>query len=60
MNAELIAILGVGVAVVALHLDARREFRREIADLRDRVSRIEGLLEALKSLWVGQGTPNRG
>ena len=51
MDAETIASLAFGIAVLAflwnLHRDIgtlRKELGRDISDLRDRVSRIEGML----------------
>ena len=52
MSAEFWAIIGVGVAVIGLnwrmHEGLRREIvgvRSEIADLRERMARLEGLFE---------------
>ena len=62
MSPEIIAILGVGVARMAalmlrLHATLRddvRELRRDQSDLRDRVSRLEGLLEGLRDAITGR------
>ena len=61
MSPEIIAILGVGIALAALILrlhatlrDDVRELRRDQSDLRDRVSRLEGLLEGLRDAITGR------
>ena len=61
MSPEIIAVLGVGVALAALILrlhttlrDEVRELRRDQSDLRDRVSRVEGLLEGLRDAITGR------
>ena len=52
MTAELIGIFAVGVALASLILGyigpSKRELRRDIVDLRERVARIEGQLEELR------------
>ena len=45
MSAELIAILAVGVTIGGLLFSNNRELRRDIADLRERMARLEGLFE---------------
>ena len=61
MSPEIVAVLGVGVALAALILrlhttlrDDVRELRRDQSDLRDRVSRLEGLLEGLRDAITGR------
>ena len=61
MSPEIIAILGVGIAlamlILRLHSTLRedfRELRRDQADLRDRLSRLEGLLEGLRDAITGR------
>ena len=61
MDAETIASLAFGIAVLAflwnLHRDIgllRKDMSKDIGDLRDRVSRIEGML-AGAGLKVGSG-----
>ena len=56
-----VTIVGVGIALAALILrlhttlrDDVRELRRGQADLRDRVSRLEGLLEGLRDAISGR------
>ena len=48
MTPELIGIITVGVMIVAQNCTAQREFRRDIIDLRERMARLEGLLEGLR------------
>ena len=45
MSAELIAILAVGVTIGGLLFSNNRKLRRDIADLRERMARLEGLCE---------------
>ena len=68
MSPEIVATLGVGATMVGvgialatlilrLHVTLRddvRELRRDQADLRDRVSRLEGLLEGLRDAITGR------
>lgn len=62
MSAEVWAVLGVGVALAGLILPALHGIRRDVADLRDRVSRIEGLLEGWgrREPWRGPEPPETG
>lgn len=53
MTAELIGILGVGVALAALILAGRRDTDRRLAAMDGRLARVEGLL-------VGLGLSGRG
>ena len=50
-SAELIAILAVGVTIGGLLFSNNRELRRDIADLRERMARLEGLFERPKA-WA--------
>lgn len=45
VSAELVAILAVGIALAGLILPGQRELRRDVADLRERMARLEGLFE---------------
>ena len=56
-----VTIVGVGIALAALILrlhtalrDDVRELRRDQSDLRNRVSRLEGLLEGLRDAITGR------
>ena len=61
MGAEFWAILGVGVAVISLNWrmyeGLRRgigDIREEIASLRERMARVEGMLEAMRDFLIGK------
>ena len=68
MSGEIIAILGVGVALAGLILNGQRglradiaglrgeiaEIRAEIAQLRERMAHLEGLLEGLREAITGR------
>ena len=43
--AIVIAILGTGIALAVLIVPSLRELRRDVADLRERMARLEGLFE---------------
>lgn len=45
MSPELISILGVGVALAAFLWSVQKSVHSDIADLRERMARLEGLLE---------------
>lgn len=52
MTPEMIAVIGVGIALAATILHTNREtnrslneLRRDVADLRERMARLEGLFE---------------
>ena len=45
VSAELVAILAVGITLAGLILPGQRELRRDVADLRERMARLEGLFE---------------
>lgn len=48
MSAELIAIITIGIALAGLMLNGQHsinELRRDMADLRERMARLEGLFE---------------
>ena len=61
MNAEIIAIVMVGVALAGVILTSARgvrqdinELRGEIGKLRERMAHLEGLLEGLRESIVGR------
>ena len=70
MSGEIIAILGVGVALAGLILTSVRglrgelaglrgdlgEIRAEIGKLRERMAHLEGLLEGLREAITGRAT----
>ena len=43
--AIIVSVVAVGIGLATLILPALREVRRDIADLRERMARIEGLFE---------------
>ncbi len=45
MSPEFFAIIGSAVAIVGLILPGQNSMRRDIADLRERMARLEGLFE---------------
>ena len=45
MSPELIAIIGAATALAAVILPGQRAMRRDLADLRERMARLEGLFE---------------
>ena len=45
MTPEMIAIIGVGVAVIGILQPQLWSMRRDIGDLRERMARLEGLFE---------------
>ena len=58
--AIVIAILGTGIALAVLIVPSLRELRRDVADLRERMARLEGLFEGFtrrEPAAPGTGTP---
>ena len=60
MNAEIIAIVTVGVALAGVILTSARgvrqdinELRGEVGTLRERMAHLEGLMEGLREAIVG-------
>ena len=45
MTPELIAIIGTGIALAVVIVPGQRTMQRDIAELRERMARIEGLFE---------------
>ena len=43
--AIIVSVVAVGIGLATLILPALREMRRDIADLRERMARLEGLFE---------------
>ena len=56
--AIVIAILGTGIALAVLIVPSLRELRRDVADLRERMARLEGLFEGFtRRETAAPGTP---
>ena len=49
MSPEIIAIIGAAIALAAVILPGQHAMRRDIADLRERMARLEGLFEGFTS-----------
>ena len=45
MSPEMLAIIGSAIALAAIIVPGQRGLHRDIADLRERMARLEGLLE---------------
>ena len=65
MSAEVWAVLAVGVSLAGLNLRMSQRLEalaRDVAELRERVARIEGLLEGWlrREPWHGPDTPEGG
>lgn len=58
VSAELVAILAVGIALAGLLLPGQRELRRDVADLRERMARLEGLFEGFTSRGAEKSSPS--
>lgn len=56
MTPELIAIIGTGIALAVLIVPGQRAMQRDIAVLRERVARIEGLFEGFTGRQPDPGT----
>ena len=54
LTQETISLLLVGVALAGLIIAGQREMRRDIADLRERMARLEGLFEGHVGVSDGQ------
>ena len=64
MSAELIGILGVGVALAGVILSGQRRLEARImtlergqAEIRERMAKLEGLLEGLREAIAGRRVP---
>ena len=58
--AIVIAIIGIGIALAVLIVPSLRELRRDVADLRECMARLEGLFEGFtrrETAAPGTGTP---
>ena len=52
MSAEIITMLGVGAALALVILPSLRSVRRDIADLRERMARMEGTFHLLTEVLI--------
>ncbi len=52
--AIIVAIIGTGVALGLLIVPGQREMRRDIANLRERMARVEGVVETLRDTIAGR------
>lgn len=57
MSPELIAIIGAAIALAAVILLGQHAMRRDIADLRERMARLEGTVQVLSQVLVGRERP---
>ena len=57
MSPELIAIVGAAIALAAVILPGQHAMRRDIADLRERMARLEGTVQVLSQVLVGRERP---
>ncbi len=54
MSPELIAIIAATITLAALIVPGQRETRKDLAALRERMARLEGLLEGLRDSITGR------
>ena len=57
MSPELIAINGAAIALAAAILPGQHAMRRDIADLRERMARLEGTAQVLSQILVDRERP---
>ena len=57
MSPELIAIIGAAIALAAVILPGQHAMRRDIADLRERMARLEGTVQVLSQILVVRERP---
>ena len=57
MSPELIAIVGAAIALAAVILPGQHAMRRDIADLRELMARLEGTLQVLSQVLVDRERP---
>ena len=55
MPPEVVSIIGVGVVLAGSILHSARDHSRDIADLRERMARLEGLFEGFTGRKPGPG-----
>ena len=57
MSPELIAIIGAAIALAAVILPGQHAMRRDIADLRERMARLDGTVQVLSRILVDRERP---
>ena len=57
MSPELIAIIGAAIALAAVILPGQHAMRRDIADLWERMARLEGTVQVLSQILVDRERP---
>ena len=57
MSPELIAIIGAAIALAAVILPGQHAMRRDIADLREWMARLEGTVQVLSQVLVDRERP---
>ena len=57
MSPELIAIIGAAIALAAVILPGQQAMRRDIADLRELMARLEGTVQVLSQILVDRERP---
>ena len=57
MSPELIAIIGAAIALAAVILPGQHAMRRDIADLREWMARLEGTVQVLSQILVDRERP---
>ena len=57
MSPELIAIIGAAIVLAAVILPGQHALRRGIADLRERMARLEGTVQVLSQVLVDRERP---
>ena len=57
MSPELIAVIGAAIALAAVILPGQHAMRRDIADLRERMARLEGTVQVLSQILADRERP---
>ena len=57
MSPELIAIIGAAIALASVILPGQHAMRRDIADLREWMARLEGTVQVLSQVLVDRERP---
>ena len=54
MTPEMLTIIGTGIALALLIVPGQRAMQRDIAQMRERIAKLEGLLEGLRDSITGR------